>query len=105
MSATAEALRALLEATPLPPSFEAADDVEALMAALWDSHARRAQVISGLTAPMPLVSDEERELARTLSERQLAWDTALEQARALVGTQRVNANKVRGYASALASAL
>lgn len=95
-------LQALVDATPPPPE---CDDLDALLAALWEVHARRAAILATLVTPIALMSAEDLQLAALIAERQTAWADALESARQALATQRLNSGKIRGYASTLAGEL
>ncbi len=96
------ALQALVDATPPPPETA---ELDALLVAMWQVHARRAELLASLEAPIVLVTDEDRQLAELIGVRQRAWSDALEVARTALATQRLNSGKVRGYASTLAGEL
>lgn len=95
-------LQALVDATPPPPE---SDDLDVLLAAMWEVHARRAAILAALVTPIALASAEDLQLAALIAERQTAWADALERARQALATQRLNTGKVRGYATTLAGEL
>jgi hypothetical protein len=94
-------LRALLEATPEPP---ADADIEALLYAFDVMHAERQQLLDRLLAPID-VTDEDRDVARQIAEREARWQDALASARAACRQSRLNTGKLRSYASAQAGEL
>ncbi len=90
-------LARLLEATPLPPK-EA--DVDAVLAAFEDSHARRASILAEVTAALDISTPEARELIHHLQIRQDLWREALAHALDRVREQCVGASKLRRYGDA-----
>ena len=94
-------LRALLDATPAPP---ADADVDALLHAFLVVLAARQEILDRWIEPI-VVTDEVRALAEQLTERDAAWHDALAAAQVAVSQHRVNAGKLRGYASAQAGEL
>jgi hypothetical protein len=93
---TADTLRAMIEATPLPE----ATDIDTLLADFAAMHDRRQAIIDAITGPLP-VSDEDRALLQTLHEREAAWQDALAAARDRVRDQRIGTTKLRSYAPSL----
>lgn len=85
----------LLAATPLPPGGDA------LLPAFAEMRAARQQILDRQTAPIPLVTPEERATAALILERHAAWSTALAAAMDQLRETRVNARKLRGYRAML----
>lgn len=91
-------LARLLEATPLPPKD---GDVDAVLAAFEDSHARRAAILAEVTDPLDISTPEARELIHHLQTRQDLWREALAQALDRVREHCAGASKLRRYGDGL----
>jgi hypothetical protein len=76
--------------------------VSALLAGFVAMHDARQQILDDLAEPIQLASDEDREKADLLFERQAAWSQALAEAKIAVGDHRLNVRKLRGYRRVLA---
>jgi len=91
-------LARLLEATPLPPKDA---DIDAVLAAFEDSHARRAAILAEVTETLDVSTPEARELIHHLQTRQDLWREALAGALDRVRDQCVGASKLRHYVPAV----
>ncbi len=87
-------IRALLEATPLPPE---GGDIDALLYAFDMVRTARQAILDALTGPF-VVSDEDRALADALVARDAAWTEALARGMADVSQHRLGAKQLRRYA-------
>jgi len=94
-------IRELLDATPEPPSGDV--DIDVLLATFHEVLAARQHLID--SARDCVLVAEDRSLISELEARQAAWSAALARARAVVAQGRVNAGKLRGYASVQAGEL
>lgn len=94
-------LRALLDATPPPPTDA---DADSLLFAFEVMLSTRQQLLDQWREPV-VVTDTHRELVEQLGQREAAWRDALAKAHADVSQHRVNAGKLRGYAPARAGGL
>lgn len=92
---TAEILRRLLSAFPLPPDPADADTV---LAAFAVALVERQRILDELVAPLTVTTAEQRALVLEIEARDGAWRHALAAARDAVGVQRTNTAKLRGYA-------
>jgi len=84
-------ISALLEVTPYPP---ATDDIDELLAAAAAMVRARDRVIAEVKP-----GDRDPSQVLELDARQAAWDLALANARARLGSQRVGTRRMRAYAS------
>jgi hypothetical protein len=91
-----ELLNLLIEATPVPTMDF---DVEELLVVFEDIMARRAELISQITAPLTL-SEIDRPLLAELERRQNLWQDVLATALRTVGERRCGASHLRAYAGA-----
>lgn len=89
-------LEMLVEATPPPPH---GLDVDALIEAFAELHARRQAIMDAATSKISVDTEDERELLRILRMRQNDWLEALGTARDQVRDQRIGTTKLRGYAA------
>jgi hypothetical protein len=89
-------LRALLDATPLPPEDA---DVDMLTERFAVISADRQVLIESIAPPLAAMSPEDRAVFDELRARQEAWMAALSKALDHVRAQRIGTAKLKGYAA------
>jgi hypothetical protein len=89
-------IRALLDATPLPP---VGADVDALTSQFSEISAQRQALIESITPPLAVTSPEDQAFLDELRVRQAAWMDALSTALDHVRAQRIGTAKLKGYAA------
>jgi hypothetical protein len=89
-------VRALLDATPLPPEDA---DVDTLTERFAVISAERQALIESITPPLAVMSPEDRAVFDELRARQEGWMAALGKALDHVRAQRIGTAKLKGYAA------
>jgi hypothetical protein len=100
VSATADALRKVLDVTPIPASAEPGELLDGFVAVMR----ARDEVIEAMTDPLPLVDDDDRAMWDDVCARHAAWQSALDGARRTIAAQLAGVRRLAAYAAPVPAA-
>ncbi len=97
-----ELLSNLIAATPLPPVDV---ELEALLAAFQEMHARRQEILGSVPPQRPTCTADQQRVLAELALREAAWAAALAGARSTLLSHRHGIAQLRQYAAVIAGGL